>query len=157
MQNVPLDLSSQITHVWRDKHRQQLFRGWSRLCLHAASLNAAEGDSAAATAVARATRVETIGNEADAAAARVKTATATTPSEKEMQEVSGVSTLAGALQERVKVAERAARQEQERRAILVVSTTDSAACGVGNVGGGWHVQLQNRRLQNVLFQFRTDR
>lgn len=45
-----------------------MFRGWSRLCLHAASLNAAEGASASATAVARAARAEAVEREAVAAA-----------------------------------------------------------------------------------------
>lgn len=39
-----------------DGSRRLLFRGWSRLCLHAASLNAAEGASSAATAAARVAR-----------------------------------------------------------------------------------------------------
>lgn len=45
-----------------------MFRGWSRLCLHAASLSAAEGASAAATALARAARAEAVETEARAAA-----------------------------------------------------------------------------------------
>ena len=44
-----------------------MFRGWSRLCLHAASLSAAEGASAAATATARAARAEAMEMEAVAA------------------------------------------------------------------------------------------
>lgn len=44
-----------------------LFRGWSRLCLHAASLSVAEGASAAATTAARAERVQRIQKEAEAA------------------------------------------------------------------------------------------
>lgn len=43
-----------ITRVCGERDRALLFRGWSRLCLHAAS--AAEGASAATTAAARATR-----------------------------------------------------------------------------------------------------
>lgn len=46
-----------------------MFRGWSRLCLHAASLSAAEGASAAATAVARAARADAAPKEVEAAAA----------------------------------------------------------------------------------------
>lgn len=42
----------------RDKDKRLLFRGWNRLCLHAASLSVAEGAFAAATAVARAARAE---------------------------------------------------------------------------------------------------
>ena len=44
----------QIARACRDRARNLLFRGWSRLCLHAASLSAAEGSLAAATAAARA-------------------------------------------------------------------------------------------------------
>lgn len=59
-----------------------LFRGWSRLCLHAASLSVAEGVSAAATAAARADRAQKIQNEAqkaaDAAKARRAPTSATT-------------------------------------------------------------------------------
>lgn len=49
-----------------------LFRGWSRLCLHAASLSVADGVSAAATAAARAARAQTIEKEAEAAADMAK-------------------------------------------------------------------------------------
>lgn len=41
-----------------DRNMRFLFHGWTRLCLHAASLNAAEGASSAATAAARAARAE---------------------------------------------------------------------------------------------------
>lgn len=44
-----------------------MFRGWSRLCLHAASLSSAEAASATATAVARAVRAEAMDKEAKAA------------------------------------------------------------------------------------------
>lgn len=41
-----------------NRNSRLLFHGWTRLCLHAASLNAAEGASSAATAAARAARAE---------------------------------------------------------------------------------------------------
>lgn len=47
-----------MARVVGDGNRGLLFRGWTRLCLHAASLNAAEGASSAATAAARAARAE---------------------------------------------------------------------------------------------------
>ncbi len=54
--------------MFGERDRALVFRGWSRLCLHAASLSAAEGASAAATAVARAARAEAKEKEAAAAA-----------------------------------------------------------------------------------------
>lgn len=48
----------QVCRVVGDSSRRLLFHGWNRLCLHAASLNAAEGASSAATAAARAARAK---------------------------------------------------------------------------------------------------
>ncbi|CAN0575478.1 unnamed protein product, partial [Ectocarpus sp. 12 AP-2014] len=56
-----------ITRVC-ERDRALTFRGWTRLCLHAASLSTAEGASAAATAAARAARAEAMEKEAKAAA-----------------------------------------------------------------------------------------
>ncbi|CAM9129074.1 unnamed protein product, partial [Ectocarpus sp. 8 AP-2014] len=47
-----------VARVLGDRNRRLLFRSWGRLCLHAASLNAVEGASTAATPAARAARVE---------------------------------------------------------------------------------------------------
>ncbi|CAM9128995.1 unnamed protein product, partial [Ectocarpus sp. 8 AP-2014] len=47
-----------VARVLRDRNRRLLFRSWGRLCSHAASLNAVEGASAAATPAVRAARVE---------------------------------------------------------------------------------------------------
>lgn len=55
--------SFQITRVWENRDGRLLYRGWSRLCLHAASLNFAEGASAAVTAAARIARTEAINKE----------------------------------------------------------------------------------------------
>lgn len=66
---APFHLFVKIIRVCGERNRALLFRGWSRLCLHAASLSAAEGASAAATAFARAARAEAMQQEADAAAA----------------------------------------------------------------------------------------
>ncbi|CAM9421118.1 unnamed protein product [Ectocarpus sp. 13 AM-2016] len=57
-----------IIRVCGQRDRALMFRGWSRLCLHAASLSAAEGAAAAATAAARAARAEAMEKEAKAAA-----------------------------------------------------------------------------------------
>lgn len=56
-----------VTRVCRERKRALVFRGWTRLCMHAASLSAAEGASAAATAHARAARAEAMEKEARAA------------------------------------------------------------------------------------------
>lgn len=56
-----------MTSAVGDRSRRLLFRGWSRLCLHAASLNAIEGASSAATAAARAARAEAERKSAEAA------------------------------------------------------------------------------------------
>lgn len=42
----------QIFRLSDDRERRLLFRGWSRLCLHAASVTAAEGASAGVAATA---------------------------------------------------------------------------------------------------------
>ena len=55
--------------MFGERDRALIFRGWSRLCVHAASLSSAEGASeAAVTAVARAARAEAMEKEATAAA-----------------------------------------------------------------------------------------
>ena len=55
--NNPIHLErDQMARVVGDSSRRLLFRGWSRLCLHAAALNAVEGAYSAATATARAAR-----------------------------------------------------------------------------------------------------
>lgn len=58
----------QINRVCIGREKALLFRGWSRLCLHAASLSAVEGALAAATAAARAARTEAMEKEAATAA-----------------------------------------------------------------------------------------
>ena len=65
-----------ITRACGGRDRALLFRGWSRLCLHAASISAAEGASATAAAVARAARAEALDREAETAAARAEAAAA---------------------------------------------------------------------------------
>lgn len=61
-----------ITRVHGETDRALIFRGWSRLCLHAATLSAAEGASAAAMALSRAARAEAMDNEAEEAAAKAE-------------------------------------------------------------------------------------
>lgn len=56
----------QIARRYRDINKCLLFRGWNRLSLLAASLNVAEGASAAAIAVARIARTDAMEKEAAA-------------------------------------------------------------------------------------------
>ena len=65
-------LAIKIVRVGQDRDRNLMFRGWSRLCLHAASLSASEGAAAAATAAARAARAEAMETEAIAAAEKAE-------------------------------------------------------------------------------------
>lgn len=65
-------LSVKIARIARDKDRALMFRGWSRLCMHAASLSAAEGASASATAAARSARAKAVEMEAIAAAKKAE-------------------------------------------------------------------------------------
>ena len=65
--SAAFNLAVKITRFCRDRDRARIFRGWSRLCLHAASLSAAEG-TLAATAAAGAPRADEIETEATAAA-----------------------------------------------------------------------------------------
>lgn len=58
--------------MWGDRRQGLLFRGWSRLCFHAASLNAAEAASSAAAASARAVRAEVMQKEAREAAEKAR-------------------------------------------------------------------------------------
>lgn len=108
--------------MWVDKRRRLLFRAWSRLCLHSASLNAAEASLATATAAARAARVDAMEREAaiaDDAAARAMTG-ASTAREEALQEVSGASMVVAELRGRVNELEQTVREQQEWRAVLLV-------------------------------------
>ncbi|CBN77476.1 hypothetical protein Esi_0059_0111 [Ectocarpus siliculosus] len=107
-----------ITRVCGESDRALMFRGWSRLCLHAASLSAAEGVSAAATAAARAARAEAMEKEAEAAAASAEVAEAR---EKAQREAARGSELASKLQLKVKDTEEALRQHQLRRLKMLIS------------------------------------
>ena len=98
-----------------------MFRGWSRLCLHAASLSAAEGASAAAPAAARAARAEAMETEATAAAekpeasrraaaASADVATSKEQAQREVAELARREELIGQVD----------RQHRERRAKMLV-------------------------------------
>lgn len=64
--------NDKVARVSSGYNKRLLFRGWSRLCLHAASLNAEEGALAAASAAARATRAEAMEKEAKAMAEKAE-------------------------------------------------------------------------------------
>lgn len=67
-----LILNNKVARVSIGHNKRLLFRGWSRLCLHAASLNAEEGALAAASASARAARAEAMEKEAKAMAEKAE-------------------------------------------------------------------------------------
>ena len=110
-----------IARVGRDRDRALIFRGWSRLCLHAASLCAAEGASAAATAAARATRAEAMEMEATAAAEKAeawkKAAAASTDVAAAKEQVQRE---AAELVRREETMGQVGQQQRERRAKMMV-------------------------------------
>lgn len=117
-------LAVKIARIGRDRDRALLFRGWSRLCLHAASLSAPEGVSAAATAVARAARARALELEATAAAGkdqvsrRAAAVSAEVAASKEQAQQDGTER-----EQREEAMEQVDRQGQERRAKALVSCT----------------------------------
>ncbi|CAM9582087.1 unnamed protein product [Ectocarpus fasciculatus] len=121
-------LKGLILRFCGDRDRVLMFRGWSRLCLHAASLSAAEGASAAATAAARAARAEAMEKEAEAAAdkaessRRAAAASAEVAAAKEQAqlETSRGSELASELQLKVKDREEVVREHQLRRIKMLI-------------------------------------
>eukprot|EP00903_Cladosiphon_okamuranus_P014747 g13665.t1 len=125
-----------ITRVCGDKDRLLMFRGWSRLCLHAASLSAAEGASASATAVARAARAEAMEKEAAATAEKAEawrraaaaSAEVAEAREKALREAARGSSLAAELHESKEEMQQVARHQQLRR--LKILTT--RVCGERN-------------------------
>ena len=108
---------AKIARVCGERDRALIFRGWSRLCLHTASLSAAEGASASATAVARAARAEAMEKEAESAAATVEAMVAR---EEAQRESSRGSMVAAELQLKVKDTEQALRNHQLRRMKMLV-------------------------------------
>lgn len=118
----------QISRICRVKDRSLLFRGWSRLCLHAASLNASEGASAAATAAARAARADAMEKEAIAAAEKAEAwrkaaaASAAVAAAREQAELeaAGVSMSTADMTEGAEKWKKVVRAQQERRAKMVV-------------------------------------
>ncbi len=105
-----------------------MFRGWSRLCLHAASVSAAEGASAAATAVARAARAEAKEKEAAAAVGKAEawrraaaaSAEVAEAREKAQREAARGSVLATELDQKDEETERVVRQQKLRRMKFLV-------------------------------------
>lgn len=79
-------LDTQIARLHTEQGKRGLFRGWSRLCLHAASLNAIEAGYAAATAAAKAARAEAEEKEAAAAIAAIEVANSKTAKRQQLAE-----------------------------------------------------------------------
>ncbi|CAM9154775.1 unnamed protein product, partial [Laminaria digitata] len=113
-----------IIRIGRDRDRALLFRGWSRLCLHAASLSAAEGASAAATAAARAARAEAMETEATAAAKKAEECRVSTDmvasTEQAQKGANGASTSVGELDGREEVMGQLLREHREHRAKMLM-------------------------------------
>lgn len=108
-----------------------MFRGWSRLCLHAASLNAVEGISAAATATARALRAEAMGVEAAiavekagdlqrAATASAEVKAAAAVKEQGQEKTEDGTILAGKIRQGADTAAHEVRERQRRHAKIMV-------------------------------------
>ena len=118
-----------ITRACGETDRALLFRGWSRLCLHAATLSAAEGASAAATTFARAAQAKAIEKEAEessgTAEARRGTAGANAEAEEARDRAQGgsdqTSLVTAALEQNGEDANRLAREQQTRRMKTLVS------------------------------------
>lgn len=118
-----------------ERSRSLLFHGWSRLCLHAASLSAAEGASSAATATARAARAEAIEKEAKAAAdkaeARRRAAAASVEvaeaREKAQRETARGSVLEAEQMLKKRGKENMAREHQLRRLKMMVRVKPAIA------------------------------
>ena len=116
-----------IARIGRDRDRALVFRGWSRLCPHAASLSAAEGASAAATADARAFRAKALETEATAAAGKAEawkraaaaSADLATTKEQVQRKVAELAQRDGAM-------DQVDRQQRKRRAKMMVRCCDSA-------------------------------
>lgn len=118
----------QISRMLGDKERSLMFRGWSRLCLHSASVNAVEGALATTTAAARAVRAEAVEKEATAASeqaeacrrAATASAEAAAVTEQARQEATGVVREAAKLTDRADELENSLKQEQGLRAGMLV-------------------------------------
>lgn len=116
-----------IAGVGRNRDRALVFRGWSRLCLHAASLSAGEGASAA--------RDEAMEAEATAAAGKVtarrRAATVAVDvaasRRQEKQEEDGALMLAAGLKRRKDAVDQVLQEQRERRAKMLVRRSDSLA------------------------------
>lgn len=132
-----------------------MFRGWSRLCLHAASLNAAEGASAAATAAARAFRAEAMEKEAIAAAEKAEawrkaaaaSAAVEAAREEAEREAADVSMSTAELTKRAEKWEKVERAQQERRARLLVRRNPSR---IANARGSLSLRLRELNPSRAL-------
>lgn len=119
------------------------------MCLHAASLNAAERSSGSVTTPARPARAEAMEQEAVAAEEKAeawgkaaissKNASAVSMIREEaLQTASGVSTLEMELKDKVEEAERELREQQQQRALLSVRDA------FNDFGGDACVRLMDR-------------
>lgn len=119
--DLTLRLNVKVTRLSGKRDKALLFRGWSRLCLHAASLSAAEGASASATACARATRAEAMEKEAKAATEKTAASAEVAATKKEGQrEITREPEVANEIGLRSKDTEHEGGEHQLRRAKMLV-------------------------------------
>lgn len=124
----------QITRVGRDRDRVLVFRGWNRLCLHAASLSTAEGASVAAMAAARAVRAEAAETEATAAAEKAGACRVSADMAASTDQTQGGATEAlpsvAELEGREEAMGQVLREHREHRAKMLVSRIAQDSKGV---------------------------
>lgn len=118
----------QIARIFARREARLSFRGWNRICMHAASLNAAEGALATATATSRAKRAEAIEKEAKITAENA---------EAWRETVAASPELAAAREQaqRQEIWENTVREQKKRRMKTLVSKTQGRPlrCYVGRL------------------------
>lgn len=170
-----------VARICAHRNARLLFRGWSRICMHAASLNATEAVMASATAAARATRTEAMEKEAEAAAekaeaskrvAAASTELAAAREQARRETAANVSTTAAELKQRQAEWEEMVREQQERRVkmlvrpkfngdrrvrpIVTVEKTDPLNPGSHRISDALHCMLTLRYTCTRFHRPRTD-
>lgn len=132
-----------------DGDRRLLFRGWSRLCLHAASLNAAEAASASSTAAARAARAEAMDKQAAVAEekAEARERAAAKARERASQELSGMAALVKDVGDRAEQSERTIRELNTRQGLWLVRSGMFSSIP-GNVSS-FYVELSSLKYLSI--------
>lgn len=139
-----MDYRVQITRLCRDRERAALFRGWSRLCLHAASLFTAKG-----TGAARAALTEAIGKKDVLAVENAEVVTG----EHQQREVARTSAMAVGLDRETQNTEQVVQEQQKRRVKLLVRGNGMAAAKyiLAKSENGSHVFDDGCEFQSISF------